>query len=170
MGRDTLVIGRTTPDHMAMAPGVITAPRFIGLIAMVAFIPLLYGGGSSPAWPPPPSSSAAIPKKTVTRRDGSFHPGGSDGEAGCKNHDRFQTKLVKIELEIPLSTMAEASELKNLLCLYLYAVASLKQSTAEGVTEAGTVHWERVAENGSPADRICIVGIEARVPRTHFRR
>ena len=43
-----------------------------------------------------------------------------------------------------LSTLAEASELEhNLLCLYLYAVASLKQSTAEGVTEAGTVHWER---------------------------
>lgn len=36
-----------------------------------------------------------------------------------------------------LSTLAEASELDhNLMCLYLYAVASLKQSTAEGITQA----------------------------------
>ena len=38
MGMGTLVIGHTTPDHMAMALGVITARRFIGLIVMVAFI------------------------------------------------------------------------------------------------------------------------------------
>lgn len=36
-----------------------------------------------------------------------------------------------------LSTLAEASEVEhNLMCLYLYAVASLKQSTAEGITQA----------------------------------
>ena len=36
-----------------------------------------------------------------------------------------------------LSTLAEASELEhNLMCLYLYAVSSLKQSTAEGITQA----------------------------------
>ena len=36
-----------------------------------------------------------------------------------------------------LSTLAEASELEHhLMCLYLYAVSSLKQSTAEGITKA----------------------------------
>ncbi|MEO7861959.1 MAG: ferritin-like protein [Nitrospirales bacterium] len=36
-----------------------------------------------------------------------------------------------------LSTLAEASELEhNLMCLYLYAAFSLKQSTAEGITPA----------------------------------
>ena len=36
-----------------------------------------------------------------------------------------------------LSTLAEASELEhNLMCLYLYAAFSLKQSTAEGVSQA----------------------------------
>lgn len=37
---DTLGIGRTAMDHMAIAPGVITATRFMGRTAMVAIIPI----------------------------------------------------------------------------------------------------------------------------------
>ena len=45
---------------------------------------------------------------------------------------------IKIEnREHLLSTLAEASELEhNLMCLYLYSVFSLKQSTSEGISES----------------------------------
>ena len=58
------------------------------------------------------------------------------------------TSPMKIETrDHLLSTLAEASELEhNLMCLNLYAVASLKQSTAEGITQAeleATTTWRK---------------------------
>jgi hypothetical protein len=54
-------------------------------------------------------------------------------------------QIIKIEnREHLLSTLAEASELEhNLMCLYLYAVFSLKQSTTEGVTELELEHIQK---------------------------
>lgn len=50
----------------------------------------------------------------------------------------MQTNVIQIEnREHLLSTLAEAAELEhNLMCLYLYAVFSLKQSTSEGLSDA----------------------------------
>ena len=44
-GTATLIIGRIATDHTAMISGAITAARFMGLMAMGVFIPIIMVAG-----------------------------------------------------------------------------------------------------------------------------